>query len=37
MAQQASPIGIGQREFLRIQFTAASNVVKTTLPSTFEL
>ena len=36
MAQQAKPIGIGQREFLRIQFIAASIVVKITLPSIFE-
>ena len=36
MAQHASPIGMGQREFLRIQFIAASIVVKITLPSTFE-
>jgi hypothetical protein len=37
IAQQASPIGMGQREFFRIQFIAASRVVKTTFPSTFEL
>src|SRR5205809_7258793 len=36
MAQQARPIGIGQREFLRIQFMAASRRVKITLPSIFE-
>ena len=37
MAQQAKPIGIGQREFLRHQFNAASRRVTTTSPSTFEL
>jgi hypothetical protein len=37
MAQQASPIGMGQREFLRIQLTAESKVVRTILPSTLEL
>jgi hypothetical protein len=36
MAQQASPIGIGQRELLRIQLIAASSCVKMTLPSIFE-
>jgi hypothetical protein len=36
MAQQANPIGIGQRELLRIQFIAALSRVKTTLPSIFE-
>ena len=36
IAQQASPIGIGQSEFLRIQFIAASKRVKMTLPSIFE-
>src|SRR5688572_7214045 len=36
MAQQASPIGIGQREFFRIQFIAASTRVKMTFPSIFE-
>ena len=36
MAQQASPIGIGQRELLRIQLIAASRRVKITLPSIFE-
>ena len=36
IAQQARPIGIGQREFLRIQFIAASSRVKMTLPSIFE-
>ena len=36
MAQQASPIGIGQRELLRIQLIAASMRVKITLPSIFE-
>jgi hypothetical protein len=36
MAQQASPIGIGQRELLRIQLIAASKRVKITLPSIFE-
>src|SRR5947209_18563598 len=36
IAQQARPIGIGQREFLRTQFSAASNRVKITLPSIFE-
>jgi hypothetical protein len=33
MAQQASPIGIGQSEFLRIQLKAASTRVKTTSDS----
>jgi hypothetical protein len=37
MAQQASPIGMGQREFLRIQLMEASRVVNMTLPSTLEL
>ena len=37
MAQQASPIGIGQTEFLRNQFSAASTRVTTTSPSIFEL
>ena len=48
MAQQASPIGIGQMEFLRPQLmptsrfrwnqcSAASRRVTTTSPSTFEL
>ena len=36
IAQQARPIGMGQSEFLRIQFIAASSRVKMTLPSTFE-
>ena len=36
MAQHARPMGIGHREFLRIQFMAASMVVKITLPSIFE-
>ena len=36
IAQQASPIGIGQREFLRTQFSAASKRVKITLPSILE-
>jgi hypothetical protein len=36
MAQQASPIGIGQRELLRIQLIAASRRVNITLPSIFE-
>ena len=36
MAQQASPMGIGQREFLRTQLSAASKRVKMTLPSIFE-
>src|ERR1043166_3159220 len=36
IAQQASPIGIGQSEFLRTQFNAASKRVKITLPSIFE-
>ena len=36
IAQQARPIGIGQSEFLRIQFIAASSRVKMTLPSIFE-
>ena len=33
MAQQAKPIGIGHREFFRIQLMAASTRVKKTLPS----
>jgi hypothetical protein len=37
MAQQARPIGIGQTEFARNQFKAASTVVTTTSPSIFEL
>jgi hypothetical protein len=37
MAQQASPMGMGQSEFLRIQLMEASSVVITTLPSTLEL
>jgi hypothetical protein len=37
MAQQAKPMGMGQSEFFLIQLTAASRVVKTTFPSTFEL
>src|SRR6266496_6341576 len=37
IAQQARPIGIGQREFLRNQFKAASNRVWITSPSIFEL
>ena len=36
MAQQASPMGMGQSEFLRIQFMAASSWVKITFPSIFE-
>jgi hypothetical protein len=36
MAQQASPIGIGQSEFFRIQFMAASIRVKITFPSILE-
>ena len=36
IAQQASPIGIGQSEFFRIQLMAASSRVKTILPSIFE-
>jgi hypothetical protein len=36
MAQQASPIGMGQSEFFRTQFRAASNRVKITLPSILE-
>jgi hypothetical protein len=36
IAQHASPIGIGQSEFLRTQLSAASNRVKITLPSIFE-
>src|SRR5580692_8546971 len=36
MAQQASPIGIGQSEFLRIQLMAVSSRVKMTFPSIFE-
>jgi hypothetical protein len=37
IAQQASPIGIGQSEFLRNQFNAASTRVTTTSPSILEL
>src|SRR5882762_2147592 len=37
IAQQAKPIGIGHREFLRNQFKAASRRVWTTSPSIFEL
>ncbi len=37
MAQQASPMGMGQSEFLRNQLMAASSRVWTTSPSTFEL
>ena len=33
MAQQASPIGMGQREFLRNQFNTASTLVTITSPS----
>src|SRR6266542_1803131 len=36
IAQQARPIGIGQSEFLRTQFSAASKRVKITLPSILE-
>jgi hypothetical protein len=36
MAQQASPIGIGHSEFLRIQLMAESNWVKITFPSILE-
>ena len=36
MAQQARPIGIGQMEFLRNQFRAASTRVTMTSPSIFE-
>jgi hypothetical protein len=36
MAQHARPMGIGQREFLRIQFIAASSRVKMMFPSIFE-
>jgi tetratricopeptide (TPR) repeat protein len=36
IAQQASPIGMGHREFLRIQLIAASTWVKMMLPSIFE-
>ena len=36
MAQQASPIGIGQSELLRIQLIAASTCVKIMFPSIFE-
>jgi hypothetical protein len=36
IAQQAKPMGIGQSEFLRTQFKAASKRVKITLPSIFE-
>jgi hypothetical protein len=35
IAQQARPIGIGQRELLRIQLIAASSWVKMTFPSIF--
>jgi hypothetical protein len=37
IAQQAKPIGIGQSEFFRNQFRAASSRVTTTSPSTLEL
>ncbi len=36
IAQHARPIGIGHREFLRIQLIAASTRVTMTLPSIFE-
>src|ERR1043166_2427768 len=36
IAQHANPIGMGQSEFLRTQFSAASKRVKITLPSIFE-
>src|SRR5438477_8825712 len=36
IAQQARPIGIGQSEFFRTQFRAASSRVKITLPSILE-
>jgi hypothetical protein len=36
IAQQASPIGMGQSEFFRTQLSAASKRVKITLPSIFE-
>lgn len=36
MAQQASPMGMGQREFFRIQLMAASTRVKMMLPSILE-
>src|SRR6202022_2466264 len=36
IAQQARPIGIGQREFFRIQLMHASNLEIITLPSIFE-
>src|SRR5207237_10910923 len=36
IAQQARPIGIGQSEFCRTQFRAASSRVKMTLPSILE-
>jgi hypothetical protein len=36
IAQQARPIGIGQREFLRIQLMAASSLVIMTFPSILE-
>ena len=36
IAQQASPMGIGQSEFLRIQLIAASSFVKMMFPSIFE-
>jgi hypothetical protein len=35
MAQQAKPMGIGQRELLRIQLIAVSTCVKITFPSIF--
>jgi hypothetical protein len=37
IAQQARPMGIGQTEFARNQFSAASTVVSTTSPSILEL
>jgi hypothetical protein len=36
MAQQANPIGIGQREFFLIQLMAASSFVMMMFPSIFE-
>jgi len=36
MAQQASPMGIGQSEFLRIQLIQASSREKMMLPSILE-
>jgi hypothetical protein len=36
IAQQASPIGIGHKEFFRIQLTQASSLEMITFPSIFE-